>query len=45
MQVGERNIEERLRAPTAESRKPRQETPELLDSMAALEALRERPAR
>jgi F-type H+-transporting ATPase subunit gamma len=47
MQVAERNIEDRLRALTAESRQLRQETitSELLDSIAAFEALRERPAR
>lgn len=45
MQVAERNIEDRLRALTAESRQLRQETitSELLDSIAAFEALRERP--
>jgi F-type H+-transporting ATPase subunit gamma len=42
MQVAERNIEDRLRALTAESRQLRQETitSELLDSIAAFEALR-----
>jgi F-type H+-transporting ATPase subunit gamma len=41
MQVAERNIEDRLRALTAESRQLRQETitSELLDSIAAFEAL------
>jgi len=44
MQVAERNIEDRLRSLTAESRQLRQETitSELLDSIAAFEALRER---
>jgi F-type H+-transporting ATPase subunit gamma len=42
MQVAERNIEDRLRALTAESRQLRQEsiTSELLDTIAAFEALR-----
>lgn len=42
MQVAERNIEDRLRALTSESRQLRQETitSELLDSIAAFEALR-----
>jgi F-type H+-transporting ATPase subunit gamma len=46
MQVAKRNIEDRLRASPAESRQLRQETitSELLDSIAAFEALRERPA-
>ena len=41
MQVAERNIEDRLRALTAESRQLRQETitSELLDTIAAFEAL------
>ncbi len=46
MQVAERNIEDRLRSLTADSRQLRQETitSELLDTIAAFEALRERPA-
>lgn len=47
MQVAERNIEDRLRGLTAESRQLRQETitSELLDSIAAFEALREKPTK
>jgi len=43
MQVAEKNIEDRLRVLTAESRQLRQETitSELLDSIAAFEALRD----
>jgi F-type H+-transporting ATPase subunit gamma len=43
MQVAERNIEDRLQALTAESRRLRQDsiTAELLDIIASFEALRE----
>lgn len=45
MQVAERNIEDRLRTLTGESRQLRQETitSELLDTIAAFEALKDRP--